>query len=37
MRIQTFDIGTWLYPDSQIMTEKNTIRLDSARNGDACF
>lgn len=37
MRIQTFDIGTWLYTDSQITNENNTISLDSARNGDACF
>jgi hypothetical protein len=37
MRIQTYDIGTWLYPDSEITESKNNIVLDSVRNSDACF
>ncbi len=37
MNIQTFDIGTWIYPDSEITEQRHEISLDSARNGDACF
>ena len=37
MRIQTYDVGTWLYPDSEITACEQTICLDSARNADACF
>jgi len=37
MKIQTFDIGTWLYPDSEVTECNNTVALDSARNDDICF
>ena len=37
MRVQTYDIGTWLYPDSVITEENRLVCLDSPRNGDACF
>ena len=37
MRIQTFDIGTWLYPDSEITMSGNIVELDSARNSETCF
>ncbi len=37
MRVQTFDIGTWIYPDSEITEQRDNISLDSARNGDICF
>lgn len=37
MKIQTFDIGTWIYPDSQITESNHLITLHSARNSDTCF
>ena len=37
MRIQTYDVGTWLYPDSKITAFENSIQLDSAKNADVCF
>ena len=37
MRVQALDIGTWIYPDSEIIEENVQVELDSARNGDACF
>lgn len=37
MKLQTFNIGAWLYPDSSITAEKNAVSLDSAKNGDICF
>lgn len=37
MKLQTFDIGTWLYPDSEVQEYNNVIDLDTARNADVCF
>jgi len=37
MKIQTYDVGTWLYPDSKITSLENSIVLDSAKNADVCF
>ena len=37
MKIKTFDVGTWVYPDTEITECDNTISLDSAKNADACF
>jgi hypothetical protein len=37
MKIKTFDLGTWVYPDTEITECDNTISLDSAKNSDTCF
>ena len=37
MRIQTLNMGTWIYPDSEVTANNPFINLDSAKNSDTCF
>ena len=37
MKFQTYDIGTWLYPDTELDSCQSEIFLDSARNSEADF
>lgn len=37
MKIQAFDINTWLFPSTNFSVEQRDICLDSVRNADVCF